>query len=101
MINDRHTLDLILVMAAAAALCRFAGFALMRFVMLTPRVEAALAAMPLPVMLAIIIPPALRGGWPEMAGIVATIAAVLVRGNEIVAIIVGMSTVAFARAIGL
>ena len=98
---DPHTLALIAVMALAAAACRFSGFAFMRFVQITPRVRAALAAMPLAIMLAIILPPALRGGWPEVAGIAATIAAVLLRGNEVVAVLSGMGMVAIARAIGL
>jgi uncharacterized membrane protein len=98
---DPKTLALILVMAATAAACRFAGFAFMRFVPMTPRVKAALAAMPLAVMLAIILPPALRGGWPEAAGCVATVTAVLLRGNEVVAVIAGMGAVAIARAMGL
>ncbi len=98
---DPRTLAVILVMALAAAACRFAGFAFMRFIPMTPRVKAALAAIPLAVMLAIILPPALRGGWPEAAGIVATVVAVLLRGNEVVAVVAGMTTVAFARAMGL
>lgn len=87
-------------MAIAAAACRYAGFAFMRFVPMTPRVKAALAAMPLAVMLAIVLPPALRGGWPEACGVVATVAAVLLRGNEVSAVVAGMGTVAIARAMG-
>ena len=97
---DPRTLALILVMTVAAAACRFAGFAFMRFIPMTARVKAALAAMPLAVMLAIVLPPALRGGIPEAAGVVATIAATLMRGNEVVAVIAGMSAVALARAFG-
>ena len=98
---DTWTMATIAVMALAAATCRFAGFAFMRFVPMTPRVKAALAAMPLAVMLAIILPPALRGGLPEAIGIVATVVAVSLRGNEVVAVVAGMATVAFARAMGL
>lgn len=98
---DPHTLAIILAMALAAAFCRFAGFGFMRFIPMTPRVRAGLAAMPLAVMLAIILPPAVRGGWPEWGGIAAAIAAVLLRGNELVALIAGMSAVALLRALGL
>lgn len=98
---DPRTLAIILAMALAALVCRFAGFAFMRFIPMTPRARAGLSAMPLAVMLAIILPPALRGGWPEAAGIMAAVAAVLLRGNELVALVAGMSAVALARAVGL
>lgn len=98
---DERTAAVIVVMALAAAACRMAGFAFMRFIPMTPRVKAGLAAMPLAVMLAIILPPALRGGYPEAMGIAATITAVLLRGNEVVAVVAGMGVVAFARAMGL
>jgi uncharacterized membrane protein len=98
---ETGTLALILVMALAAVVCRFAGFAFMRFIPMTPRVKAALGAMPLAVMLALVLPPALRGGVPEAVGIAATIAAVVLRGNEVVAVVAGMGTVAMARAFGL
>lgn len=98
---DPQTLAVIVAMAVAAAACRYAGFAFMRFIPLTPRVRAGLAAMPLAVMLAIILPPALRGGWPEAVGVAATLAAVTLRGNELVAVVAGMSAVALTRAMGL
>lgn len=98
---EPSTAALIVVMALAAAACRFAGFAFMRFVPLTPRLEAALAAMPLAVMLAIVLPPAMRGGLPEIAGIAATVVAVALRGNEVVAVVAGMGAVAIVRYLGL
>jgi uncharacterized membrane protein len=98
---DAKAAAIILVMALVAAACRLGGFAFMRFVPMSARVKAALAAMPLAVMLAIILPPALKGGWPEAAGIAATALAVLLRANEVVAVVAGMCAVAFARAIGL
>ncbi len=94
---DANTLALILVMTAAAAFCRFSGFWLMRFVPLTPRVRAGLDAIPLAVMLGIIIPPALRGGVAEIAAISATLLAVHLRYNELIAVLVGMATVALCR----
>jgi uncharacterized membrane protein len=90
---------LILAMTAAAALCRLSGFWFMRFVQLTPRVRAGLDAIPLAVMLGIIIPPALRGGVPEAIGIAATLLAVHLRCNELVAVLVGMASVAATRAL--
>jgi uncharacterized membrane protein len=98
---DNRTLAIILAMTAAAAFCRYAGFAFMRFVPMTPRVRAGLDAIPLAVMLGIIIPPALRGGVPELTGIAVTALAVLLRLNELVAIVCGMAAVAALRASGL
>ena len=95
---DQHTLVIILVMAVAAALCRFAGYWFMRFIPLTPRVEAGLKAVPLAVMIGIIGPPVLRGGIPELAGLLVTITTVRLRGNDLIAILAGMGVVAATRA---
>jgi uncharacterized membrane protein len=97
---DNRTLSLIVAMAVAAAVCRYAGYGFMRFIPMTPRVRAGLDAIPLAVMLAIILPPALKGGMPEIAGLVATIVATKLRGNELVAILAGMGSVAGLRALG-
>ena len=86
-------------MALAAALCRVAGYAFMRFVPVTPRIEAALGAIPLAVMIGIIVPPVLRGGVPELAGLAATLLAVWLRANDLVAIVAGMAVVAAVRLI--
>ena len=43
-------------MAAASYACRLGGFAAMRFVRATPRIEAALRAVPLSVMIGIVAP---------------------------------------------
>jgi uncharacterized membrane protein len=90
-------LFVIAVMTVAAAICRLGGFWLMRFVPLTPRVQSALAAIPLAVMAGIIAPNVLRGGVPEGAGLIATIVAVKLGGNDIVAILSGLATVAVLR----
>ena len=96
---DPQTLIVILVMTVAAAFCRLAGYSFMRFIPMTPRIEAGLKAIPLAVMIGIIGPPVLRGGIPEIAGLAATIVAVQLRGNDLVAILCGMGAVAAARAI--
>jgi len=90
-------LVLILVMAVAAALCRLAGYWFMRFVPASPRLEAGLRAIPLAVMIGIVGPPVLRGGWPELAGLAATIATVRLGGNDLLAILMGMGAVAALR----
>jgi uncharacterized membrane protein len=93
------TLAIIAVMAIAAALCRLAGYGFMRFVPLTPRVEAGLRAIPLAVMIGIIGPPVLRGGVPEAIGLTATIVAARLGLNDLVALLAGMGSVAALRAL--
>lgn len=88
---------LISVMAVAAAICRFSGFWLMRFVPITPRVQAGLAAIPVAVMAGIMAPAVVRGGIPETAGLIATVAAVKLGGNDLVAIVAGLASVALLR----
>ena len=87
----------IAVMAAAALLCRFGGYWFMGFLSITPRMKAGLDAIPLAVMLGIMVPPVLRGGIPEAAGIAATIAAVRLGANDLVAILAGLAIVAGLR----
>jgi len=89
---------IIAVMAVAAYLTRVAGFFLMGFVAVTPRVEAWLKALPLAIMGSILAPIALHGGPAEYAGFAATIAMFLWQRNDILAAIAGMATVALARA---
>ncbi len=96
---DPWALLVIVVMAAAAALCRLLGFSFMRFIPVTPRVEAGLNAIPLAVMIGIIVPPVIRGGFPELAGLLVTILTVRLRGNDLVAILAGMGTVGLLRAV--
>lgn len=97
---DPHTMAVIIAMTLAAAFCRYSGFAFMRLIPMTPRVRAGLDAIPLAVMLGIILPPALRGGIPELVGLAATVLAVQLRGNDVVAILAGMGAVAGMRALG-
>lgn len=69
----------------------------MRFVPITPRVEAGLAAIPIAVMAGIMAPAIVRGGLSESAGMIATIAVVKFGGNDLLAIIAGLATVAAFR----
>jgi uncharacterized membrane protein len=95
---DPTTLAIILVMTVAAALCRMAGYGFMRFVPLTPRIEAGLKAIPLAVMIGIMGPPVLRGGVPEVVGLAATVVAVRLSLNDLIALLAGMGAVAALRA---
>ena len=91
------TLVVLAVMALAAAICRGGGFWLMRFVPLTPRVHAALNAIPIAVLMGIMAPALMRGGVPESAAVVATAGVVKVGGNDLLAILAGLATVALLR----
>lgn len=99
MTMDPHILAVIAVMTASAFACRLSGFWFMRLIPITPRVEAGLKAIPLAVMLAIMIPPVMRGGIPETVGMFATMAVVRIGANDLVAVIVGMGSVAGLRAL--
>jgi uncharacterized membrane protein len=89
---------LVAVMAAASYMTRIAGFFLMRFVAVTPRVEIWLKALPLAIMGSILGPIAAHGGPAEYAGFAATIAVYFWRRNDIVAAFAGMAVVAACRA---
>lgn len=90
-------LPLLLALALASYACRVGGFWLMRFVMVTPRLRATLAAAPLAVMLGIVIPAALRGGIAEWVGLAATFIAMRFTGSDLVAMFCGIAAVALAR----
>ena len=87
----------IALLGCVSVLCRFGGFFLMRYVKVTPRVEAWLRAMPVALVGAIIGPVAVRGGPPEWLGLAA--AALLMRfvGNEFVGCLGGIATTAVVR----
>ncbi len=94
------------VLAAIAALgvlsysCRAAGFFLMRYVAITPRVEAWLRAMPIALIGAIVGPVAARGGPPEWLGLAASIGLMRATNNDFVAVGGAVALVAGARALG-
>ena len=89
----------ILLLGLASLACRLGGFFLMRYVKVTPRVEAWLRAMPVALVGAIIGPVAVKGGPPEWLGLAA--AALLMRfvGNEFVGCLGGIAAAAVARLI--
>ncbi len=92
-------LPLLLALALASYACRAGGFWLMRFVAVTPRLRATLAAAPLAVMVGIVTPAALRGGLPEIVGLAATFAAMRLWRNDLLAMFVGVATLALCRAL--
>jgi uncharacterized membrane protein len=92
-------LPLLLAVALAAFVCRAGGFWLMRFVSVTPRVDAALKAAPLGVMIGIVFPAALRGAIPEWLGLVVAALVMRFTRRDLVAALAGVATVAVTRAL--
>lgn len=86
-------------MTAASYFTRVVGFFLMRFVAVTPWVEAWLGALPLAVMGSILAPIAIHGGPAEWAGFVATFVIWRLKGDDIFAALGGVAAVALVRAI--
>jgi uncharacterized membrane protein len=96
--------DFILAIAAmglVAFACRAGGFLLMRYVPVTPRLEAALKAIPLAVMLGIMAPVLARFRPPEVIALVVIAAVMRVTRNDFVAALTGVGIVALGRALGL
>lgn len=88
---------LLIALALASFACRAGGFWLMRFITITPRLEAALRAAPLAVMVGIVTPAATRGHPPELLGLAATALAMRVTRSDLLATLVGVAVVAVAR----
>jgi uncharacterized membrane protein len=87
----------IIAMTFATYLCRISGVVLMSFVRLTPGVQRALAALPGSIVVATVLPIAVRSGPDAVAGIVAGLLAMAWTRNEVVALIAGLGTAATIR----
>ncbi len=96
---DPEVLVAILLMALTTYLCRAGGFFLMRFVPITPRVEATLRALPIALMGAILGPIAWNGGPAEWVGLLVAIVAMRLSNNEFIAVLLAIATVAGIRAV--
>jgi len=90
-------LMLVVALALASYACRVGGFWIMRYVAITPRMEAALRAAPLAVMIGVVAPAAVRGGVAELAGLAATVLVMLWRRNDLLAAFAGVIVVALLR----
>ncbi|MBC7859305.1 MAG: AzlD domain-containing protein [Burkholderiaceae bacterium] len=95
---DPDVLVAILLMALATYLCRAGGFFLMRFVPITPRVEAGLRALPIALMGAILGPIAWNGGPAEWVGLLVAIVVMRLTKNEFIAVLLAIAAVAGIRA---
>lgn len=83
--------------ALASYACRIGGFVLMGYVRITPRITAALGAVPVAVMVGIVIPAAASGGPPEIAALAAVGIAMKLTKSDLIAAIAGAVTVALCR----
>lgn len=92
---------LLLVMAAAALVCRMLGFVLMRFMPASPRVEAALRATPLSVMAGITALSLAQGGLAEALALGAVVGLTLLLGSDVAAALLGVAAVAVLRWVGV
>ena len=91
----------ILAMAAATYLMRVGGFWLMGHVPLTARMRKMLEALPGAVVAAIVLPVMVKTGGPAFLAIGATVALMVIRRNEFLALAAGIAVAAMARAGGL
>jgi len=94
---DADFMTVVTALAVASFACRAGGFMMMRFVRITPRVEAALKAVPLAVMIGIVVPAAAAGNLPEVAALFAVGVVMKLLGNEFLAAVAGLAVVAAGR----
>lgn len=91
----------LIAMALASFGCRIGGFVLMRFVRITPPLEAALRAIPLAVMIGIVAPVAAAGRPAELAALAVIVVVMKLTGKDVVAALAGVAVVAILRASGI
>ncbi len=92
---------LLAVMTAAALACRFGGYAAMRFVSASPRLEAALKATPVAVMAAIAALALARGGLTDALALGAGVVLTLATGRDMTAAFTAVGLAALLRAAGM
>jgi uncharacterized membrane protein len=84
-------------MAAASYACRIAGYLLMGWLPITPRVEAGLRAMPIGVMTGIVAPSLVAGRPAEIVGLAVVFLLMRVTGKDVIAALGGAFAVALVR----
>jgi uncharacterized membrane protein len=91
----------ILAMALATYFTRVIGFWLMGHVPMTVRVRRMLETLPGAIVVALIVPLAVRAGVPGLIGIGVTFAGMLISRNEFLAVALGLTAISLARALGV
>jgi uncharacterized membrane protein len=87
----------ILAMGVVAYACRAGGFFMMRYVPLTPPVQAWLKAIPMSIVGAILGPIAINGGVAEWVGLAAAVGLMWITGRDFVGLFGGIAAVALVR----
>ena len=88
-------------MTLVTYLCRASGVVLMSRVRLTPAIERALRALPGSIIVATVLPIALKAGLPAIAGLGASLLTMSLTRHELLALAVGLVAVSAIRAFGL
>lgn len=91
----------LLLMGLVAFGCRATGFWAMRHVTPSPRVKAALAAVPIAVMAAILAPASMQAGWPELSALATAAVAMALTGKDLLAVGLALAVLAVARSLTL
>lgn len=92
---------MLVAMTAAALFCRLAGYAAMRFLPPSPRLDAALRATPLAVMAGITAQALAAGGWVEAIALGSATALSVITRHDLAAAIAGVAVAAALRAMGM
>jgi uncharacterized membrane protein len=90
-------LTAIFVLGITTYVLRAGGFFMMRYVTITPRVEAWLRSIPIALIGAILGPIAVNGGPPEWLGIVVAVGLMYTIGNEFVSAMLACGAGALVR----
>lgn len=90
---------LLLVMAGAAIFCRVAGYAAMRVLPASPRIEAALRATPVAVMAGITALALVHGSATDAVALAAAVGLTLAIGNDVAAALIAVALAALLRAV--
>jgi uncharacterized membrane protein len=101
---DLGTFGIWMVIAAMALVTyaiRAGGFWLMGYVPLTRRVRSILNALPGSVVVAIILPLAVRGGAAATVAVITALVVMVLRRNDLLSVVCGVGAAAFVRALVL
>jgi uncharacterized membrane protein len=91
----------IAAMAVATYVCRAGGVVLMSRVRLTRRLQRALQALPGSIVIATVLPIAIRAGVPAMVGLAVALTTMSLTRHELPALLAGLTAVSVVRAAGL
>lgn len=96
-----NAIAVILAMAVVNAVLRTGGYWLMGHVPLTDRVRRMLEALPGSVIMATVLPIAVKSGGPAMLAIGTAGVVMFVVRNDFAAVVAGVAVAALARAAGM